>query len=86
MSFKIWVAIIKIIVGDGMTKKNLKKVTPFCKYLAGTMDIITVIVLVLFKIIDILPGEYFGVLCVLLLGLTLVFSLLLLTHRRTNWN
>ncbi len=62
-------------------KEVKKKIMPFFKYLSLLMVIITIIVLVLFKFIDILPGEYFLVLCILLFLLTGIFSSLVLTRR-----
>ena len=47
--------------------KRKEKIMPFFKFLAIAMAIITIITLCLFKFIDILPGEYFLVLCVLLI-------------------
>lgn len=48
-----------------MAKRNTK-VNPFFRYLAFSMIVITILTLALFKFIDVLPGEYFIVLCVLL--------------------
>lgn len=60
-------------------KKNKKNVTPFMKYLAIVLFLMTSLTLSLFKFIDVLPGKYFWVLCVLLflfmfLFLCLIFS------------
>ena len=54
---------------------------PFFKFLAVAMAIITIITLCLFKFIDILPGEYFLVLCVLLILFDIIFSCLILTRK-----
>ena len=61
--------------------KRKEKIMPFFKFLAIAMAIITIITLCLFKFIDILPGEYFLVLCVLLVLLDIVFSCLILVRR-----
>lgn len=61
--------------------KRKEKIMPFFKFLAIAMAIITIITLCLFKFIDILPGEYFLVLCVLLILLDVVFSCLILVRR-----
>jgi len=60
-------------------KKTSTKIMPFFKYLAFVTVLITIIALGLFKFIDILPGEYFLILCVLLGVITLGIVLLLLT-------
>lgn len=60
-------------------KKAQPKIMPFFKYLAFIIILITIITLGLFKFIDVLPGEYFLILCVLLGGITLGLSLLVLT-------
>lgn len=60
-------------------KKSKDKIMPFFKYLAFVIVLITIITLGLFKFIDILPGEYFLILCVLLGIITLVLVLLILT-------
>ena len=64
-----------------MAKVKKHKIMPFFKYLAGVLFIVTLIVLLLFKFIDILPGEYFLVLAVLM-GLIVLFlsSLILIRH------
>lgn len=54
---------------------------PFFKFLAIAMALITIITLCLFKFIDILPGEYFIVLCILLVLIDVGFSLLILTRK-----
>ena len=54
---------------------------PFFKFLAIAMALITIITLCLFKFIDILPGEYFIVLCILLVLIDVGFSLLILTRQ-----
>lgn len=61
--------------------KRKTKIMPFFKFLAVAMAIITLITLCLFKFIDILPGEYFLVLCVLLILFDIVFSCLILARR-----
>lgn len=61
-------------------KKDRPKIMPFFKYLAFILIIITIITLGLFKFIDVLPGEYFLILCVLLGGITAGLSLLILTR------
>ena len=58
-------------------KKKKGKIMPFFKFLAIAMALITIITLCLFKFIDILPGEYFIVLCILLVLIDVVFSLLI---------
>ena len=60
--------------------KKIDKTMPFFKYLTICMVIVTIITLALFKFIDILPGEYFLVLCVLLGLLTVLFSSLILVR------
>ena len=64
--------------------KRKEKIMPFFKFLAIAMAIITIITLCLFKFIDILPGEYFLVLCVLLILFNCIFSSLILTRRGTK--
>ena len=61
--------------------KRKEKVMPFFKFLAIAMAIITIITLCLFYFIDILPGEYFLVLCVLLILFNIIFSCLILVRR-----
>ncbi len=61
--------------------KRKEKVMPFLKFLAIAMAIITIITLCLFYFIDILPGEYFLVLCVLLILFNIIFSCLILVRR-----
>lgn len=61
--------------------KRKEKIMPFFKFLAIAMAIITIITLCLFKFIDILPGEYFLVLCVLLILFDIIFSCLILTRK-----
>ena len=62
-----------------VNKKEQVKIVPFFKYLAFILIFITIITLGLFKFIDVLPGEYFFILCVLLGIVTLGLSLLILT-------
>ena len=62
-------------------KKKKGKIMPFFKFLAIAMALITIITLCLFKFIDILPGEYFIVLCILLVLIDVGFSLLILTRQ-----
>lgn len=62
-------------------KKKKGKIMPFFKFLAIAMALITIITLCLFKFIDILPGEYFIVLCILLVLIDVGFSLLILTRK-----
>ena len=61
--------------------KRKEKVMPFFKFLAIAMAIITIITLCLFYFIDILLGEYFLVLCVLLILFNIIFSCLILVRR-----
>ena len=61
--------------------KKKKKIMPFFKFLAIAMALITIITLCLFKFIDILPGEYFIVLCILLILIDVGLSLLILTRK-----
>lgn len=61
-----------------MDKKNI---VPFFKYLTVAMIIITIITLVLFKFIDILPNEYYLILIIFLGLVTLGLSCLVLTRR-----
>ena len=63
-----------------MTKRK-EKTIPFFKFLAIAMAIITLLTLGLFKFIDILPGEYFLVLSVLLVLFDIIFTSLILTKR-----
>lgn len=63
------------------TSKKKDKIVPFFKYLAVVMVIITIIVLGLFKFIDVLPGEYFLILCILLGLITIILSVLVLAKR-----
>lgn len=58
-----------------MAKKKIK-INPFFKYLAFSMLVITIIMLGLFKFINVLPGEYFTVLCVFLCMVTASLSYL----------
>lgn len=60
--------------------KRKNKIMPFFKFLAFAMAIITIITLCLFKFIDILPTEYFWVLCALLTLVDLAFTALILTR------
>lgn len=60
---------------------NKKSVVPFFKYLTFAMIIITIITLVLFKFIDVLPGEYFLILILLLALITVGLSCLILTKK-----
>lgn len=62
-------------------QKNKIKIMPFFKYLAVTMVIITIITLGLFKFIDVLPGEYFLILFILLGLITIILMALILTRR-----
>ena len=62
-----------------VNKKEQVKIVPFFKYLAFILIFITIITLGLFKFIDLLAGEYFFILCVLLGIVTLGLSLLILT-------
>lgn len=62
-----------------VNKKERTKIMPFFKYLAFILILITIIVLGLFKFIDVLPGEYFLILCVLLGIITIGLVLLILT-------
>ena len=62
-------------------KKKKGRIMPFFKFLAIAMALITIITLCLFKFIDILPGEYFIVLCILLVLIDVGFSLLILTRQ-----
>ena len=61
-----------------MMAKRKEKTMPFFKYLVITIFIITLITLGLFKFINVLPGEYFVVLSVLLLLINGVLALLIL--------
>lgn len=61
--------------------KRKEKVMPFFKFLAIAMAIITLLTLCLFKFIDILPGEYFLVLSVLLILFDVIFSSLILVRK-----
>ena len=62
-------------------KKKKGKIMPFFKFLAIAMALITIITLCLFKFIDILRGEYFIVLCILLILIDVGLSLLILTRK-----
>ena len=62
-------------------KKKKGRIMPFFKFLAIAMALITIITLCLFKFIDILPGEYFIVLCILLILIDVGLSLLILTRK-----
>lgn len=62
-----------------VNKKEHTKIMPFFKYLAFILILITIITLGLFKFIDVLPGEYFLILCVLLGVITIGLVLLILT-------
>lgn len=62
-----------------VNKKERTKIMPFFKYLAFILILITIITLGLFKFIDVLPGEYFLILCILLGIISLGLSLLILT-------
>lgn len=62
-------------------KKKKGKIMPFFQFLAIAMALITIITLCLFKFIDILPGEYFIVLCILLILIDVGLSLLILTRK-----
>lgn len=63
-----------------MTKSKVK-INPFFKYLAFCMILITIIALGLFKFIDVLPNEYFIVLCILVGIVVLVLSLLVTSKK-----
>ena len=62
-------------------KKKKEKIMPFFKFLAIAMAIITIVTLGLFKFIDILPGEYFLVLCILLILFDLIFTSLIIVRK-----
>lgn len=62
-----------------VNKKEHTKIMPFFKYLAFILILITIITLGLFKFIDVLPGEYFLILCALLGVITIGLVLLILT-------
>ncbi len=62
-------------------KKSKNKTILFFRYIVLAMGFITLIALLLFKFIDILPGEYFLVLAVLLIMLVVIFSTLVLNKR-----
>ena len=62
-------------------KKKHDKIIPFFKYLAFAMALITIITLCLFKFIDVLPIEYYLLLCGLLISFDLIFTMLILTKR-----
>ena len=64
--------------------KRKEKIMPFFKFLTVAMSIITIITLCLFYFIDILPGEYFLVLCVLLILFDVIFSCLVLVRKGTK--
>ncbi len=61
-------------------KNEKKKTMSFFKYLAIVLVIVTIITLGLFKFIDVLPGEYFLVLTILL-GVITLFLVFLLTRK-----
>ncbi len=62
------------------TRKSRKtKIVPFFKYLAVVIFIITIITLGLFKFIDVVPGEYFLVMSLLLGLIATIFAVLLLS-------
>lgn len=61
--------------------KKKEKIMPFFKYLAGALILITIITLVLFKFIDVLPGEYFFILCLLLGLITTILCAFILARR-----
>ncbi len=63
-----------------MAKQNIKQY-PFFKYLAISMSIITIIMLVLIKFINVLPNEYFIVLTILLGIITVGLSLLVMAKK-----
>lgn len=63
-----------------MAKQNIKQY-PFFKYLAISMSIITIIMLVLIKFINVLPNEYFIVLAILLGIITVGLSLLVMAKK-----
>lgn len=62
-------------------KKSKNKSILFFRYIVLAMGFITLLALALFKFIDILPGEYFLVLAVLLITLTSVFTALVLNKQ-----
>ena len=62
-------------------QKKKVKIVPFFKYLTFVMIVVTVLTLGLFKFMNILPGEYLLVLCVLLVLITLCLSSLILTRK-----
>ena len=64
-----------------MAVRKREKVMPFFKFLAIAMAIITIITLCLFKFIDILPLEYFLVLCALLILIDIGLTLLILIRK-----
>ena len=64
--------------------KRKEKIMPFFKFLSIAMSIITIITLCLFYFIDVLPGEYFLVLCVLLILFDVIFSCLILVRKGTK--
>ncbi len=60
------------------------KVEHFFKYLIFTMLVITALTLFLFRFIDILPSEYFFVLCILLLSVLVFLSILILSKKKSR--
>lgn len=62
------------------SKKEKIKIMPFFKYLTFVLILVTVLALLLFKFIDVLPNEYFLILCILLGILTIGLSLLITTR------
>ena len=65
----------------GKSKFKKRQIVPFFKYLVVVMVIVSIITLLLFKFINILPGEYFIVLSLLLIFITGGLSSLILTKR-----
>lgn len=61
-------------------KKNKTGSVPFFKYLAFVVGVVSIIMLGLFKFIDVLPGEYFLVLCILI-GLIDIILIILILKR-----
>lgn len=61
-------------------KHSTAKNIPFFKYLVIVIFLVMIITIGLFKFIDILPGEYFLIFCILLLGLGGIFSALILSR------
>lgn len=60
------------------------KIEHFFKYLIFTMLVITALTLFLFKFIDILPNEYFLILCFLLISVVCCLSILVLTKKKSR--